>query len=979
MRVPFICRQCLSLLRQPSSRPQHLARVGFGFHTQTRQDQQPASSWQVSAESAEFRPQEEHASGRGEEEQVTKQIPIRRYHERRDHVGKALGRGSATRLKTMILDTKGDFEFLQEDIGNVYGLPRPTAREAVGQLRRLFWGRQRGEAAELLDEFGVWKMEYGKLLKHLSTTGPRADSYHATGWATFDGDENPSIESMKSAWSQLDQVKRKKLWSRMVLSILDSNSGLLASFVRATYEPSWPESYVVEDLVRVLLLRANLRKTPTQDLVDLVFYLLETNPHVEFSEDVFAAVLSCATLEQAEHLFRHLTALGKVLKPQTSLQFASRFAKSKEHKVLAAETLCSMSTIKGFDINTPAASSICTSLLHLTDGDSLPQGRAAPDELFKILLEHGLRPNLLNLSALMRNFCVRGYLDTAWKVFDLLLEYGIEPDKRVYSILLHAAKKINDIASIRRIMSVLHSQNNWNAPIINGFLDIMFRDNEAQPELRRRQRRGNNAFRPMLQVYAKFFRLEPLQKLCSFSLEDYLLWRGQPQAKNTQVTDLAAALLPQPESQLMNPDTITLTLMLSASIRSLPRNQRRYGARPLLRHYHHFNRLFQAGDLLAISIVEKHGTLIYDIFLRGMLQFQECLRPAVHLVRNMLRIATEEQQKHGRNIRHPRPSVHTWTILVNGFKNHRQASPATSMVKMMMREGGVKPNMATWNALIGAFAQTHNARGAVRAMRYMEQSGLKPDRYTVQALSSMNFTARQQALALMEASKDQPLPQDEVGMLVASVQAAADQVDPVLIQQTNKNAPPLSEKEVRGEMQRLITRGDELLSQGIETFTDSDFPEPLTPTSSEPFGQSHPRNTDHLRRLLEYRDEVATFIELVCQHHRDSTQPLISSTSAIAKLRRWIASPFDRDQPLRQSWEEANEARNQIRALKFSKRPVGVVRGLNIEVPLGVVARRGQAPHPRVAANRYANPSLRRDLSKGGLGIRGGVHSKRED
>ncbi|KAH8671401.1 hypothetical protein BX600DRAFT_459009 [Xylariales sp. PMI_506] len=754
MRNSFICRQCLSRLRQTSLLLQRPLRAPF--HTEAIEDSTPPHPWQRARDNhpplstrqgdrllASERSEQSTNSGRLQKHELKRQTRRR----------KLPYENPATQLRAEILRSDRDLVRLKPDIAKAYGISLAAAAETVHQLQRLFQSCKPEDVGTVFDEYQAWKVEYSSLLGKLSESSQGALVHDPSSRSDAASDDNTSISSMKASWLQMDQAKRETLWSQMILSGFAANPSLLPAFLQATYSTDWSPSFVVEDSVRLLI---QCRERFEQDeILDLVLFLLKDTPpgHLLFGQDVIGSLASSASLAKVVQLFEFFHARDIPIGPQTSLQLASRFAQSKNQKDLAAEILCSMSVEKGFDINSPAAASVCTTLLNPSE---TLEDQPSPDELFRMLLEAGLRPNLINSTALLKNFCMRGYLDTAWAVYDLLLRYNIEPDPVVYSTLLRASKKNLDTASINRVMSIVHSKKVWDAHIVNEFLDIILRDNENQSEKRRRQRKSNNAFRPMLQVYAKFFHLDPLQKLCSFPLEQYLLWRGPSPGKSTHITEIAAALMPQAESMLMKPDTVTLTLMLTATIRALPRHEKRYGTRPLLRHYQHIQQLLQSRDPLVLRIVEKHGTLIHDIFLRSMLQFKHCLQPAVHFVKNMLRLAAEEEQMYGRVIAHPRPSEHTWTILVNGFRNHRQPSSAASMIKMMREEGGLEPNIVTWNVLIAAFARNNNARGAVQAMRRMEQSGLEPDERTMQALGSMNTYARKQALALIEASKAQP-------------------------------------------------------------------------------------------------------------------------------------------------------------------------------------------------------------------------------
>lgn len=1004
MRAPFICRPCLArVIESPPVSRRPLCASIHGLALQL--DTPPA--WPIETEHANVAPDGQQ---KGLEVQVTGQPnpdtqkkPVARKGQHffqkdygnRYHVGKAVGSGPYHRLKTKILKTRGNLMSLVKDFRLVYGLPDSAAREAILQLKRLFRNSSPGQKGQLLDDYQVWKFEYSRLLYQLYAEEAKATPDHAGDWATFSDQENPSVSAMSASWMELDPAKREALWFRMIVSMLDTNVRLLPDFVRATYDESWSQAYVVEDLVRLLLLQAKSRQDKhAQDAVaDLVLFLLDsTSPEgsLRLGQDVIGTIISVSPLERTLALFTRLRAANEDPRMPTLLHFASVFAKTKEHKDLAAQILCSMTRIKGFDINSPAASSVCTSLLHLDKGDELPDGPAAPDKLFESLLEHGMRPNLMTMTSLMRNFCVRGYLDTAWTVLDLLLRYNIRPDPHVYSTLLNASKGELDFDSIRRIIAAVDSHKAWNVFIVNDLLDILARDNRTQPERRRRQRKSNSAFRHMILLYAKFFKLEPLQRLCGFPLDEYLLWRGPNHTSGTEITDIAAALAPRNERRLMNPDTTTLTMMLSAFIRGAPRlyprsrpKKQDRAIRQLVDQLNHFRRLLRAGDPLAVEIVRKHGTLIYDVFLRGMVQFRSCLQPAVRIVRGMLRNAAEEERQNRSSSQHPRPTVHTWTVLVNGFKNHRQPGVAASIVKMMVKQGGVKPNMVTWNALITAFARIHDARGAVKSIRYMEQSGLSPDKHTIQALSAMSPGARKHVIQLMESSRCEPLPQDDVGALLATPSPAdAPYPDPVAQQQENKEAPPLSREEFEAELQRLVEEGDALLSEDVESTIEEYQKEDFPFAQSGSIAAQHPRSTDRLRLLLNYRADVEDFVARVRGQTQQGDQhgipAILNSTKPIGRpigvppktIWEGVRGAWDEASQARDAlrnldlseapiafrqWEEETSARGRLRNHKFPQRQTLFSRAPAHDIPLGVASAKGEARHPRI----YTNPYLR--------------------
>lgn len=98
-------------------------------------------------------------------------------------------------------------------------------------------------------------------------------------------------------------------------------------------------------------------------------------------------------------------------------------------------------------------------------------------------------------------------------------------------------------------------------------------------------------------------------------------------------------------------------------------------------------------------------------------------------------------------IRHPRPSVYTWSILTKAFMSNRLPQEAEHILKLMQVHG-VKPNIVTWNTLAAGYAKQGNTKQAVETMRRLEGAGFKSDDWTMRAFSYISDKAR--AIRLME-------------------------------------------------------------------------------------------------------------------------------------------------------------------------------------------------------------------------------------
>ncbi|TGJ88640.1 hypothetical protein E0Z10_g86 [Xylaria hypoxylon] len=676
----------------------------------------------------------------------------------------SLPANNARELKAKILGAWGDYILFHGDLVSLYGLSHQEARHAGGQLERLLRGHLETKevAARRLDQYLAWKKDFSAALRNVvAASSVQGDNSSTSDSKSEKASHESEPASMRTAWQRLDRERRERLWPQMVLSAAVSEPHTLPTLIQSTFDPSWCPSYVAEDMLYLLFRRRQLvlqkgdqgNCGQVQEIEAIATFILDRCPprYLDLEQTVLHSTFSPLSTSELVRRYELLKTLEHPLHANTLLHLASRFAKGSDTKLYAVDIFRILTSMRGFNLNTPAAASVCTTLLTLNEHELLPDQKAAPDLLFEFLLKRGFRPNTLGLSALMRNFCIRGHLDTAWKIFDLMLQYGLEPDRYVYSILLNGSKQNLDSASFESIFNIITSRNAWSPVLVNDFLSLLFRENESQLERRRRQRKKvNNAWRPMLELYAKLYDVAPLQKFTLFPLENMVdTWSLQPKHL-TPSTRLAESLMPQPDNRLMQPDTITLSLMIGAHMRSL------LTPKYAIRYYVHFFNLVDRKDPTALSLLANHGTLMFDIFLRTLMQFRETTGFAIKEVLKRINAAKREKAQYGHNRHHHPPSVHTWTIVLNGFKNHNDVRGVIGILDMMTNIGGVQPTLPTWNALIQAFARTRNVSGAVKAVWSLEKAGLQPDNRTIEAFNMLPRNLKEQAIAQLEEVRKAP-------------------------------------------------------------------------------------------------------------------------------------------------------------------------------------------------------------------------------
>lgn len=115
----------------------------------------------------------------------------------------------------------------------------------------------------------------------------------------------------------------------------------------------------------------------------------------------------------------------------------------------------------------------------------------------------------------------------------------------------------------------------------------------------------------------------------------------------------------------------------------------------------------------------------------------------VEALSNLSHVSTETRPP----IRHPRPSVHTWSILLKAFMSNRRVQEAEHILKLMQVHG-IKPNIVTWNTLAAEYARLGNTKQAVETMHRLEAAGFKSDDWTMRAFSYIRDKPK--AIKLME-------------------------------------------------------------------------------------------------------------------------------------------------------------------------------------------------------------------------------------
>ena len=557
------------------------------------------------------------------------------------------------------------------------------------------------------------------------------------------------VDQMRAAWQSKSPHERKQLWPGIALAMLHLRPHEAHLVLRATFEENIIPFYAVRDVVAYLVRRSTFlddvgKQRTTADLFDLVLFLLDnsSNRYLQFPQWVLYTLVKGLPPANVACLYDALVRYGHPIHPNTLGHFAGCLASDSKHKSTSLQILQCLLKSGAVRIDQPRGAALCTSILSMKKADLKQHMPVTPAELFEKLLDLGLNPNLFTYTAIIRNLCLNGELHTAWNVFDTMIENNITPDAHLYSILLNGAKLRQDLHSLNRVARAARADGVRDRIVWNDLLHGLFVPWLA--EARKKRMRPPvilPAFLPMLKAYTRFFQLDPLQKFTLEDVNSYLeagpVYGGQWDTE-PQVLSLISNLPPLDSQDLIEPGSDTLGIMLLAYLTgfSNPYN--------VIAFYAQFRGLLQRSDPTAVRLIEECGTLVYDIIIKAVLEWEGLLQVALEIVGDMLKGAQlapadpasslAGDRTTETTLRHPAPSIYTWSILLKGFMYHGKIGEAERILHMM-RDYGVEPTIVTWNTLLAGYTRTQQVGKTVTTFQRIESAKLEPDDFTFKAFS----------------------------------------------------------------------------------------------------------------------------------------------------------------------------------------------------------------------------------------------------
>ncbi|ERT01814.1 hypothetical protein HMPREF1624_00108 [Sporothrix schenckii ATCC 58251] len=794
-------------------------------------------------------------------------------------------------------------------------LPRPESHMAglwrkrsgvdFAKAKSVFWGWKSAVAE-------TWNLLEDGRLPHEGSQSSVLQSIlepaHREGKAETEGASSPNVDSIRTAWAALGWSTKRQCdeWPHLMVAALRTYPGRAHLIFQATFDVDVVPSYMAEDTINFLL---HMRESPkvrekaiipfdtpaAEDLLSVLRYVLEKSPpdYLRLRQSslyLFTRMLA-SSLDNVADLYHDLVRYQHPMHKNTRLQIAGRLAGSPrpEHKTLAVNVLQRALAETDLDINTPQGAALCTAILTAGEGDSVEAAEtgsshstpaATPAELFELLLQCGLEPNLITYTTIIRGLCLKQELDAALQVLQLMLsEAKTEPDAFVYSILMNGAKIGCNYPIIQQVAQSAAAHGVRHPFLWNDFLQAIYTTalNEARRDRQLKRPRVIPAFPLMVQAYARVFELAPLRKLlpdvnldfvaaADFASSSSGASRNGPSSRLGAGTNIpsnrhwefAAQLAPTVRSlpklspvELVEPTGSTLATMVLGYIQGLSNPY------DVITFYTHFRRLLQTGDPMATRLVRDQSSQVHDCVVMALTEFEGMLRAALDVVSDMLRDAAAalEADKEGGSAaaatsvhggHHPPPSVYTWSILINGFMFHRQYKQGERVLNMM-RERGVEPNLVTWNTLLAGYARAQRSGNTISTFERLERTGKEPDDFTYRGLSYLNDQTSVVKLLELRQARAVNAAADAAG-------TAVDAAVPVSSEAINKAPSPV-----------LLSRPEQSAVSSVGRGADNGAGRPRNPGAAT----NHRGLTNDVDELQGLQGEVAEIAKMMDEEQRD--------------------------------------------------------------------------------------------------------------
>ncbi|TAQ90168.1 hypothetical protein B7494_g1472 [Chlorociboria aeruginascens] len=552
---------------------------------------------------------------------------------------------------------------------------------------------------------------------------------------------------LKFGWKTFSLKTRIEFFPRMMLTALSINLQTSLNLLSLIYSPKLCPKLAIPARILdyIIVLYLHNERPRYQSAAKYIFFtfksLLRQHPGEKIILSQISIQLLISNLEPRHvyQLYNVLKMQGQTLNGYNLRQFAHAFLAFRWDSTAFA--ILKRIRAKGYDLNTSSISAICMTLL-----ERRPLDKNVSCEIYGLLFDSGMRPNLAFYNILIKNFIAVGDHEAAWKVHDMILDHGKKPDHFTYSTLLHDANRRMDKPTMKRLITIIQTTDQWDSHLVTDMLHTIFllcgeKGAEKYAKSLSYQPQTSEVFKQMLPVYCKYFQLEPLAKIIPFFWESYAEYASQANGTSENDNTFPNQSAKKATVDLMVATGRPLVVMLASYLEG--------HSEPNM-WYRHFRGLVRCGDPAVSSLmVEPH---IYDITLMAYSKIPSLVSRCPHIIRDMLypnvhlsydnRVGMKKSLDISASIvstnsttpqpnffcpdrSHitPKPDGYTWSILVKILMDNKQPHAAEKVITMMRARGMIQQKHPKWGSLATGYARWHKIGIVSRTMLRLKTAG----------------------------------------------------------------------------------------------------------------------------------------------------------------------------------------------------------------------------------------------------------------
>ncbi|KAL3424624.1 Protein Rf1, mitochondrial [Phlyctema vagabunda] len=667
---------------------------------------------------------------------------------------------------------------------------------------------------------------------------------------------SPDSRSARAYWLRQPPELVAAMWPASMLSALAKGPLRAMEVLYRTSGSPYIPSRAVAACIKYIVLRYFIySRISTKDatrictMITALLFKSRKNPHDPLVLDQGSTylLLSNIDIRKTADFYDILDKENQPMAHKALLDIAIRLGEHGDSKM--AIKILKRLKAEGFTFHDEHVSRIYTAV-HRTDHQLRESEKAIlPTELLQLLSNDDGKFNILHYNLQMRDACKVGKHELAWQIYDSLLTQGITPDAFTYEILMYDAKKRDDTVVVEKIWRTMQDMAFRTKRLVTDYLHRTF--------LNTIEERGSNKlndgtrFAALLSIYCQHFRLEPLAHIAPVYME---AWNHLPRPvksdHKSHVTPEQLAMqqilwgnpssfqqnLTSPSPSLMDPSHATLTVMLSALARDLPKpphdskpfSERSEATKPYtVRFFEHFHKLVVARDP-AVSGQLSEEPRVYNMAILCLGRSNTTLPYCTEVLRCMLtqknvtaqesntQLSSEQNQSCGKESQSldrpsgmaPEPNAYTWAAVLKSFLERRQPRAAEKVLQIMAARG-IMPDQIIWEVLVYGYSKNGDLEKAIDSVDFMEAAGYRPTTKTVQALQLL--TDRRAVISALSpeqkarrwARKGLALEREKSRPL------RMRRVDSILMRRVDSIPPPSLRRRLVIRVRRMLSQPDE--------------------------------------------------------------------------------------------------------------------------------------------------------------------------